>query len=209
MFFAIEIEGGEKGIMKVEQDLYEDNPRNWSNLSKMLCFHRRYSLGDVDLADELGISADDFGGWEEVERWIWNHEDPLFVWPVSMLDHSGISIWIGYPTDPWDSGQIGFIYVRKEDVRKNFEVKRISKKLKKEVERIVQAEFETYKKYVEGDVYRITIKTLNGDEDSLGGFYLDSWGGYSEVRKRIHGNSDPKNGRDSEFYTSFRGIFSL
>lgn len=34
-------------IIKVLQDTSADSPREWSNLGVMACWHRNYTLGDV------------------------------------------------------------------------------------------------------------------------------------------------------------------
>lgn len=32
--------------LQVFRDEYAENPREWDNLGKMVCWHRRYNLGD-------------------------------------------------------------------------------------------------------------------------------------------------------------------
>ena len=33
-------------VLSIIQDVDAEDPRNWDNLGTMICFHRRYSLGD-------------------------------------------------------------------------------------------------------------------------------------------------------------------
>lgn len=96
------------------------------------------------------------------------------VLPLYLYDHSGITM----STNPfgchWDSGQVGFIYVMREDILKEFDRKRLTKKLRKRVEEILIAEVECYDQYLRGDVYGFQITPLD-DEDDV----LDScWGFY-------------------------------
>ena len=34
--------------IKIEHDDYPDNPRDWDNAGEMVCWHRRYNLGDEE-----------------------------------------------------------------------------------------------------------------------------------------------------------------
>ena len=43
------------------------------------------------------------------------------VMPLYLLDHSGLAMQTTSFNDPWDSGQVGWIYVSKEDALKEFE----------------------------------------------------------------------------------------
>lgn len=72
--------------LKLQRDEYPDDPREWSNLGKMVCFHRRYNLGDEqpggdpqdwlrNLACGLDDSlADRLDYWENGAGWarLWN-----------------------------------------------------------------------------------------------------------------------------------------
>jgi len=94
-----------------------ESPREWDNLGTMVCAHRRYSLGD-----EQAQNLDDYDSWfgwfhgEVIEP---NGGDSNVVWlPLFMLDHSGISIRTSSFNDPWDSGQVGYIYATKDKLRK-------------------------------------------------------------------------------------------
>lgn len=92
--------------------------------------------------------------------------------PVYVLDHSGVSMSTKAFGCPWDSGQIGYYVVAKEKVRKEFNKKVISSKLRQKVLDILNSEVELYNKYLNGDVYGYTIENANGVEtDSCWGYY--------------------------------------
>lgn len=42
-------------VVKIERELYPDNPRDYGNSGQMICWHRRYNLGD-----EHNYDVDDF-----------------------------------------------------------------------------------------------------------------------------------------------------
>jgi hypothetical protein len=126
----------------------------------------------------------DYGGWGELEKAIIKNEKPILIYPVFMYDHSGISISISreYPyNDMWDSGMIGFVFIPRDKVLKEWKVKRISPKLKATLEKNIRAEIETYDQYLRGEVYGFRIikekhcpecgNNDNDEIDSCWGFY--------------------------------------
>lgn len=126
-----------------------ENPREWDNLGKLSLHHRRY-----DLANELGIDSDDYGSWDEHEKAICKKlgRDAVIL-PVSMYDHGSISIYVGSPSCRWDSGQLGFVAVSREDIRKEYGVKRVTKSVMEKAIKCLTSEVETYSSYVNGDVF--------------------------------------------------------
>jgi len=93
---------------------YPENPREWGNLTKMICFHRRYNLGD-----KHNYRHDDYNNWDEMKKDIMKRENVGVILPLYLYDHSGITISTTPFNCPFDSGQIGFIYIRKDTLFKN------------------------------------------------------------------------------------------
>ena len=133
-----------------------ESPRTMNdNLGTMLCFHNRYNLGDDDsLLRKKGFNydSDDYDSWEEMEKAIKKENDIAIILPLWLYDHSGISMSFGR-TCSWDSGQVGFIFIDKATIRKEYNCKRISKELLLKVEEILKGEVEEYDSYLRGDVY--------------------------------------------------------
>jgi len=172
-------------ILKVYPDDHDESPRDWDNLGIMVCFHRRYKLGD-----KHEYRSEDYGSWDDIEEAIIKNEDPLVILPLFLYDHSGLRMKVGsfagllpaYHAE-FDSGQVGFIFARKEDVRKEWGKKRISPKLRDKIEEILRSEVKTYDQYLSGDVYGFRVVKPTkcpecGDEDeeeidSCWGFYGD------------------------------------
>src|SRR5579864_4230829 len=97
-------------IIKIYPDEDAENPRDWDNLGTMICFHRRYQLGDKHTFQ----TPADFDEWRNKE----NPEDYLaIILPLYLLDHSGLRMSVSSFHDHWDSGQVGWIYVTKEKVK--------------------------------------------------------------------------------------------
>jgi len=118
-------------------DWSHHNPReNQDNLGTMVCFHRRYLLGD-----KHNLSAQ-----EAIKR----SESPDYLsLPLYLYDHSGLSMSTTEFSCPWDSGQVGFILVHKKKIREEFCVGRVTAKLRKQVYRILEAEVKEYDTYLQ------------------------------------------------------------
>ena len=94
--------------------------------------------------------------------------------PIYAYIHSGIALnTVGFCC-PWDSGQIGYIYVSREQIKREYGKKRVSKKLRTKIEEILKNEVEIYSQYISGEVYGYRILDLRGNEiDSCFGFIGD------------------------------------
>ena len=158
----------EKYKLEIFDDLNPCSPREFDNLGTMVCFHRRYNLGD-----ETELKSSDFSSWEELENYLYKEEDALIAIPVFMNDHSGLWINTTGFSCPWDSGQVGYIYVSKEKVRSEYNCKRISKKLKEMIREMLCSEVDLYNDYLCGNVYGFTLTDKENAEeiDSSCGFY--------------------------------------
>ena len=158
----------EKYKLEIFDDLNPCSPREFDNLGTMVCFHRRYNL-----EDETELKSSDFSSWEELENYLYKEEDALIAIPVYMYDHSGLWINTTGFSCPWDSGQIGYIYISKEKVRSEYSCKRISKKLKEMIREMLCSEVDLYNDYLCGNVYGFTLTDKENAEeiDSSCGFY--------------------------------------
>lgn len=147
-----------------EEDLY-DSPRDWDNLGTMVCGHRRYNLGDIQVKTR--------------EEWFANKPlkaDTLVLLPLGLLDHSGLAMYIGGVTDPWDSGEVGYIFVRKDNPEVvDYKKTHTWKETKEWAENILRSEVATYDAYLHGDVYYITEEKY--DEETETWDNVDGYGG--------------------------------
>lgn len=126
--------------VSLDECVQEEGPRDWSNVGTMVCWHRRYKLGDeqpscdpdeyqlglipgevesVLLADtdyyDLPEAIEESPEIKDaVDRWF---DENVVMLQLRLYDHSGISMSTGnsYPFNcPWDSGRVGFIYCTME-----------------------------------------------------------------------------------------------
>lgn len=151
----------------LKHDNHADSPRTWCNLGTMICFHKRYDLGDSH-----SYSSDDYSSWEQMEKDLIKKEDTAVILPLYLYDHSGVTISTSPFSNRWDSGQVGFILVSKETALAEFGGKIVTAKLKQKLEKILEGEVETYAQFLEGDVYGFCIEDEDGNHiDSCYGFY--------------------------------------
>lgn len=162
--------------IKIIRDESPGNPReDYDNPTQMICFHRRYNLGD-----KHEMRHEDYNGWAEVEAAIKEEHNVAIIKPLYLMDHSGLAISTGSFNDRWDSGQIGFIFVTTEELKANwpYEGETVPDEIKKKGEAWIESDLETYGLYLSGDAWGFVIKGPGGEEvDSCWGF----WG--SDVEK--------------------------
>jgi hypothetical protein len=158
-----------KYTVDIIQDENPESPRNLhTNLGTMVCFHKRYHLGDED----HGYASSDYRIWAELEEAIRARKDVAVILPIYMYDHSGITISTTPFQCPWDSGQIGFIFVSKKKIRKELCLKNLTQKVLSRVSNIIKSEVEEYDLYLRGEVYGYVIKDEDGNVvDSCWGYY--------------------------------------
>jgi hypothetical protein len=133
------------------------SPREWDNLATMVCFHRRYSLGD----DHKFRSPDEVRRHIAATKAIWL--------PLYLYDHSGITMQTAPFSCPWDSGQVGGIYIEREKLLAELSRKRLTRKGIEYAERVMRHEVETYNDYLTGNVYGFIVE--NGDGDELDSYW--------------------------------------
>lgn len=151
--------------LKIMHDEDPQSPREWSVFGKMVCWHPRHKLGD-----EMP------GG--DPREWFKEHIEEKDFWlPLYLYDHSGLTRSTGKFSCPWDSGQVGWIYISKQNVLDSYGKKRVSKKLKEEVYKQLNQDVKTYDQYLRGAVWGYMYKRdIDGkeEEDSCWGFFGDS-----------------------------------
>jgi len=149
--------------LEIYPDEDPESPRKWDNLGTMICFHKRYDLGD-----KHDYKSGDYNGWDEIEDQIKQDNPECMIRPLYLMDHSGLSISMGPFGCPWDSGQVGFIFIGNVE----------------RAEKVLSAEVETYNQYLNGDIYGFILRDKPCKEcgcntksevlDSCWGFYGDN-----------------------------------
>lgn len=148
--------------IKIYHDDSAESTREWDNIGTMVCWHRRYNLGDKHTFSD----PEEFLEWAKTQKGI-------LILRLYLYDHSGISMstgsFIGKAQHAeWDSGQVGFIYVTKEKIIEEYGK---GKKAIAKAEKYLEGEVEIYDQYLRGNVYGFNVEHENGYTDSCWGFY--------------------------------------
>lgn len=167
--------------IKIYPDDCMESPRQWDNLGILLTYHPHYDFNmgknDKNIRDEFDC---EYQTKQEIEQSIIKAYNPVVIAPIYLYDHSGLRLKIGNFNNcgllqghaEFDTSHIGYILATKEQVKKEWQVKRIGKKLKEQVKRNLEAEIDAMDKYVSGQVYGYVIE--NNKSENLGscwGFY--------------------------------------
>jgi hypothetical protein len=147
-----------KWELKIWRDAYPENPRDLCNAGLFWtperCDYARNELYVDGVERNCDMSDKELVNRVKAEYW---------MFPVSVLDHSGWRIWEGLPTDPWDSFQIGWYLVPKTLDGREMSQETARNRAKTEVE-MLDSTFT-------GDVYGFTVYKDGEEFESCGGFY--------------------------------------
>ncbi|MHA2063243.1 MAG: hypothetical protein ACXABY_02560 [Candidatus Thorarchaeota archaeon] len=155
--------------VKIIPDNDAESPRTWDNTGIMACAHKRYNLGDEQLP------SSNFNSWEEVEDYLVDECRALVILPLFLYDHSGITMNTTGFSCPWDSGQVGYIYITRETLALTHGWKKITKERRAKLVELLIGEVETYDQYLRGDVYGYSIEIEGEQVDSCWGFFGEKY----------------------------------
>ena len=98
---------------------------------------------------ELAVRYLSAAKWETERRL---RPDIAMIRPLSLYDHSGITISAGAPSCPWDSGYVGWQYVTEESLRAEWDGDR------DRALAYMDATLKTYDDYITGNVHGFTLE---------------------------------------------------
>jgi len=194
---------GNPALVQVMQDNdtgYYDSPREWDNLWTWVTSDRA-GYSDIDFRgtkennfrDRTHHNVDDYVG--ETRRLSKDFLKHNVVVKLYLYRHSGDYIYsarsVNLPcnvTCKWDSGCMGFAFVSKEKIRKEYgthkwedgkdigvPLKRISKQVMEEAYACLEGEIQTMNMLNAGEVYWFkVVDMMTDEEDSCGGNYAGS-----------------------------------
>jgi hypothetical protein len=164
-----------KYTLTVEYDDCGFNPRtDFDNLGTMVFEPSRHGIEGDKHNYKFGNSERTMTreqAMAKVEREIIKNENPAIILPVYAYVHGSVTISTTPFSCPWDSFQAGFIFIPKDNLKEEYKVKKISKKLKEAMTGRLVSEVKTYDDYLKGDRFSYVIKDEDGNVvDSCGGF---------------------------------------
>ena len=188
------------------------SPRDDDNVGTMVCWHRRYKLGDeqpkgssrewlLRLADQLvggfGTDVDDVSD-EHITRVIEKHI--CVKLPLYLYDHSGITMNTTGFSCKWDSGQVGWIYATWEKARHEWSGS--DEEIRAQAVECLLSEVKVYDQYISNEAYGFVIEQYDADTDEWNeteacwGFYgsdprengmLEHWDAETKAHFERHG----------------------
>lgn len=190
--YEVESEDYKGYKIRIIQDVDALNPRESDDylMGIMLCFHKRYELGD-----KTYLKSDQFGSWGEIEDYLTKEEKAILVHPLYLYDHSGLRMKIGsfqglLPQGhaEFDSGQVGFIYTTKQRIKDMYSIKRLTKKQLDRADKELIGEVSTYDDYLSGQVWGFVIEDEDEEHvESCWGFYGDTEEPMKEAKRIVDG----------------------
>lgn len=172
----------------IDNDVFCADPREDDNLGVLLCWHRRYALGDRN-----PYPAPD-GFYEDRVL----QQSLCVMLPVYLMDHSGLSITtdcsLFRAVDPvrWDWGQLGVIYATRKAVCETFGVKRISEKRRKQAGEVLIQEVKTYNSWQRGDTWVVEIQDRSGVRQEVCGGFIGIDAAREEARRMLEEYAEGK-----------------
>jgi hypothetical protein len=107
--------------------------------------------------DYVADNIDNMNATEQAELAAYLESVGHIFLPLSLYDHSGLTIWVGSPSCPWDSGYVGIVHASASKVKAEFNGDR------DKAIACMKSEVETYDQYLRGDVYGFTITDTEND----------------------------------------------
>lgn len=165
-----------------------ESPREWDNVTTMICFHRNYKLGDRNNP----FSGNDFSTWKQLEKLIKENYNVFMIKPLYLYDHSGQTIstspFPDYYSTVRDSMCIGFVFIEEKKWKMCMGDTEVTEERLNE---IINNEVETYDKYIRGDIYGYeVVKVSKCDHGHEHEEHIESsWGYYDEDECMSEGES--------------------
>jgi len=141
-----------------------ENPFDWiDQCGEIAHWHPHHRFGSKN---EIKLPRDK----ESIQDWLSTQDQDLVI-PLYLYEHSGMTIRTGPFGDPWDSGQVGFIFTTRdrylsmvEDPPRRY--------WKAHARKLMQSEVETLDQWLTGDCWGYVIEDQDGSHiDSCWGFY--------------------------------------
>lgn len=154
--------------------------------------YTHYIDADSEMQREDGIAsqmADELDLNEKLQ--LIDETGEVAMLPISMYEHSGITIWLGskdgHFDSQWDCSSIGFAYIEKSTAEKEMPQRKLDdgqeNDWKKWAYDMMEGEMETYDQFVRGEVYGYMIEDENGEEGSDTDL-CGCWGFYGDDGKK-------------------------
>ena len=134
---------------------------------------KQYICADSSMSEDeiAGEMEDELDLCEKLQ--LIEESGELVMLPISMYEHSGITLWLGskwsHYDAQWDCSSIGFAYVEKSTAKEEGMLdpgEEYDHDWKKWAYAMMEAEMKTYDQYVRGEVYGYMVEDEDGEKAS-------------------------------------------
>jgi hypothetical protein len=172
--------------LSIMEDSYPENPRKSFDNAFSLFILGKYQFWGDDWHESCSMLKK-ATNIQEAEDIIRENFNVVIMLPVYVYQHSGTLVSTERFACLWDSGQIGFTFATREQVKEiRPDWKLLTKSRKEEIKSMLLSEFDMFKKYIEGDVYGFVITDQDGVEID------DCWGFFGQELAKEEGESQLK-----------------
>ena len=160
--------------IKIVYDEHAENPLTiYDDFIKVIAWHTDYVLGNChDFSD-----PQDFRDWCKGRR--------VTRLPLYLMDHSGLSVNTTGFHCPWDSGQVGWVFVDHTVARELMQWSRVSGKRRRDLLKQMADTVNTLDNYLRGNNYGYQIFHNGKEIDACWGFTCDYDGDVLDAAKEV------------------------
>lgn len=133
--------------LKVEYDDWAESPREWDNLCTIFSQRGNWDIGDKGFSYPKDEAPNKYEEYKERQE-----RGEIFMVPIYVYEHSGMTISLSSFGDPWDSGVGAFIFVEKKKVFAELDGV-TEENWRQKAYKAMEQEVDIYDQYIRGEVY--------------------------------------------------------
>ncbi len=198
--------------VKIKYDKSPLHPRvDWDPAGTMICWHSNYRLGDKEESKKYEDSDDLFrsiSGVNDDKEYTTTEllelaKEKAYILPLFLYDHSGITMSTGSFSCQWDSGQVGWIFIMKDnkELKSWTEPWLKGRSIEEAAYGLMKGEVKHYDDFITGNVFGYSVKDDDGDygesEWSYFGNHNES-GIVDEIQSHINNFIEEKQAAEKE-----------
>lgn len=95
----------------------------------------------------------------------------IYALPILKYEHGLVNYYIGDSVDRWDGGVVGFAWRDKKELCKEYNVKKLSLKIKETINKCIEGELKAYTNYANGEAYGFELYSREDGDDPIDSCY--------------------------------------
>lgn len=95
----------------------------------------------------------------------------IYALPILKYEHGLVNYYIGDSVDRWDGGVVGFSWRDKKELCKEYNVKKLSPKIKETINKCIEGELKAYTNYANGEAYGFELYSREDGDDPIDSCY--------------------------------------